>query len=720
MLLGGIALGLIVGLLAGGNLGNLVSVRLRWVALLFGAVIVRSLTEGAIRGGVEVADTLRLPLFGLAYAMLLAALWVNRRHPGIVIAFVGILGNAIAILVNGGFMPVWEPSLAGGGFGPGDLDAALHVILPPPIDASFLVHAGPLGDVIPVPLPILQDVISTGDVLISAGLAFFLFATLVRSPDELDADEAELAGRRLVGLAGSARLTPTRGRPRPGVSAETGLASGPAAGPATGLAPGFAQASVLERPAILGGSGPGLTAPALAPLDLDYGIGGAVAIPRPPAVPAAPPIVERVRRHPYVRLALNGSFSALWVGQLVSLFGDRVHQVALAFLVLGVTNSPFAVGLVFLAATAPNLLLGPVAGTFVDRWDHKEVMVVSDLLRASVVLLIPVAAVVNIYLVYPLVFLLTSISIFFRPARTAVLPRIVRDDELLTANSAVWVGETLADVIGYPLAGLFVAFVGSALPLAFWIDGATYLGSALLIATMAVPPLMRAAGPAASAAGPEAAATVEAAGTPGVWASFREELLEGWRFLRAETVLLANTFQGVVGQFATGVLLALTPVYARDVIERGAVDAVAAYAFLETAIGVGSLVGGFVIGLVGVRLAKGRLVIVGYTAWGLCAAALALAGSLPVALALIAGTGLANMVYIIPSQTLFQERTPPELIGRVVGFRFSLVFGSLTLALAVSGLLAEIVGVAPVLALFGLVTAGAGLAGLLVPAVRDA
>jgi MFS family permease len=89
----------------------------------------------------------------------------------------------------------------------------------------------------------------------------------------------------------------------------------------------------------------------------------------------------RVRRHPYVRLALNGSFSALWVGQLISLFGDRIHQVALAFLVLGVTNSPLAVGLVFLAATLPNLLFGPIAGTFVDRWDHKEVMVVSDLLR---------------------------------------------------------------------------------------------------------------------------------------------------------------------------------------------------------------------------------------------------------------------------------------------------------------------------------------------------
>ena len=116
----------------------------------------------------------------------------------------------------------------------------------------------------------------------------------------------------------------------------------------------------------------------------------------------------RVRQHPYVRLALNGSFSALWAGQLISLFGDRLNQLALVAVVLVTTGSALATGLVFFVATLPNLLLSPIAGTFVDRWDHKEVMVVSDILRAALVLLIPVAATVNILLVYPLIFLVTT------------------------------------------------------------------------------------------------------------------------------------------------------------------------------------------------------------------------------------------------------------------------------------------------------------------------
>ena len=215
-------------------------------------------------------------------------------------------------------------------------------------------------------------------------------------------------------------------------------------------------------------------------------------MPRPRPIPIDE-VAVRIRRHPFVRLALNSSFSALWVGQLISLFGDRIHQIALAFLVFALTNSPVAVAFVFVFASLPNLFLSPIAGTFVDRWDQKDVMVVSDLLRAAIILVIPIAAVTNIFLVYPLIFAVTSVSIFFRPARIAALPRIVREDELLTANSAMWVGETIADVIGYPLAAVFVGFLGPSLPLAFWVDAATYGASAVLIASIYVPPLRDAA-----------------------------------------------------------------------------------------------------------------------------------------------------------------------------------------------------------------------------------
>ncbi len=697
MLITGILLGVFLGIVGGGSLWNLASVRLRWIAVLLLAVIVRFATEYLLVQGNATVELLRLPLFVTSFGLLLAALWVNRAHAGLGLAFVGTLLNTIAILANAGHMPIWQPSLIAAGFTPGDV-TPFHVLLDPGLTSGFLSNAGPLADILPIPVPLIRNVASIGDVFLTAGLAFFLFATVVRSRDDEARDESDGQAPSLAGLAATSRLTRS-------LSSAMG---GQRVRPGTGLAHGLSETAALDRPLVLGSPGPGLAAIALAPVPVAGTVPSDVGI----AAPARPRIEvgQRVRRHPYVRLALNGSFSALWTGQLISLFGDRVHQLALTFLVAGVTQSPLAVAFVFVAATLPNLLLSPIAGTYVDRWNQRDVMIVSDLLRAAVVLAMPIAASVNVFLVYPLILVITSISIFFRPARVAALPRIVREDELVTANSAMWAGETFADVIGYPLAGIFVAFLGSALPLAFWIDAATYAASAILIASISIPAVKtarRAAGDAATAA-------------TGVASGVLAEMREGFRFLRGERVLFANTIQAAFAQFAIGSLTALTPILVQDVLAGPTTDPKAAYAFLETAIGLGNLIGGFALGLVGARLAKGRTVIVGYVLWGVSIIAFAMVGNLAIAFGILFGAGVANMIFVIPSQVLFQERTPPEMIGRVVGFRFSLVFGSMTLAMALGGLLAQSIGVPIVLIASGIVTILAGLAGLFVPEMRDA
>ena len=688
MLIGGIALGLILGLIAGGHITNLAYIRLRRMGLIFVAVFLRFGTETLLNAGFPPAELLRLPLLAGSFVLLLIALWPNRTYPGISLAFIGILANAAVIVVNLGYMPIWEPALQIAGLENADI-GALHYVLPPPLDANFLLHLGPFGDVIPIPLPIIQNVASIGDAFLSIGLAFFLFAAVVRVPPALEEE---------VRAAAQARLESSTPKwpPRPGEE-----------GYETGLSATFGRPVARQRPVAMGSAGASLSAAstAAAPTLHDFELGSPVPsdtvtipIPRP-----SPEAVERVRQHPYVRLALNGSFSALWAGQLISLFGDRLNQMALVAVVGTATQSVLATGLVFFAAMLPNVLLSPIAGTFVDRWDHKEVMVVSDILRAAIMLLIPIAAVTNLVLVYPLIFLSTCVSVFFRPARVAILPQIVPERDLLSANSALWVGETLADVVGYPLAGIFVTLLASAVPIAFWFDSATYLASAALLATIVVQAQPR--------SDDEDASRGE---------GFLKEMQAGWQFLRRETVLLANTIQGAVGQFSLGIAIALTPSFVKLTYSETSFGYLGAYGFLETGIGVGNLVGGFVIGLIGTRLAKGRMVIVGYAVWGLLIFLFAMVDNLPLAMGLAIGQGVANMVFIIPSQTLFQERTPPALMGRVVGFRFALVFGSMTLAMALGAVLGQVFGPAPVIALFGLVTAAAGLAGLLIPAVRDA
>ncbi len=688
MLLAGIILGLVAGLAAGGRLDNLLAVRLRWTLLIFGALALRLGVEAALLRDVAIVDQLRVPLLAGAYGLLVVALWANRTRPGIGLALVGTALNATAILVNGGRMPVWDQALAAAGLTPADIASPIHFVISANDLGEFFRQAGPLGDVLPIPLSFALNVLSIGDVLLALGLAFFVFASLLREPGAAE----ERRERRRAGAAVEPIAVPVVATAR-----TTGPATATGAGrhvrPATGLAASFTEVIGLERPVVFGGSGAG------------------VAVPAPTPTPEAPGGLDEARRgliaralgHPYVRLAQNGSFGALWVGQLVSLFGDRIHQIALAFLVLGITESALAVALTFVAATLPNLVLGPVAGALVDRWDQKRVMVVSDLLRAGIVVLLPLAVEVNVLLVYPMVFGLTSISIFFRPARTAVIPRIVKEDELVAANSAIWLGDSMADVIGYPLATLFVTFVGTALPVAFWLDAASYLASALLIVTMTIPPVVR----------------VAAAAGPGI-RGLRDDLVVGWRFLRGDAVLFANTLQAVVGQFAIGITIGLMAIYASEALRSETVDAIARYGLIEAAIGIGNLLGGFAIGLVGARIARGRMIIAGYVLCGAAIAGLALTANVGVAVGLALGFGIANMVFVIPTQTLFMERTPEDMIGRVISFRFSAVFGSITLGMAAGGILGELLGPALVFGIFGVVTMLAGFAGLFSRPLREA
>jgi MFS family permease len=725
MLIGGIALGLVLGLLLGGRFENLASIRLRFLPLLFVAVIIRFGTEIALGFGIPLVEALRLPLLAVAYGLLLFTLWQNRFYPGLALAFIGISANALVIMVNGGYMPVWMPAFEASGLTP-PMDSVMHVPLPGEIDSSFLLHLGPLADIFPIPFPLVQNVASVGDIFLTAGLGFFLFATLLRAPEETQRAIDEARTGRFMGLAGTLRL------PEAGTALDE---DGIAIRPGTGLTPNLDDAIALERPMMMGARGMGLASPALAPLPPEQvesraaaaaarglhaaalvreramagGDAGAIAIPRGPS------LLERLRAHPYVRLALNPSFSALWTGQVISLFGDRVNQIALAAFVYETTDSPLAVALTFFVGIVPNLILSPIAGTYVDRWDQKQVLVVSDILRAAAVTLVPVAILLNVWLAYPIIFVITTISIFFRPARQAILPRIVPEEDLLAANSAMWVGETLADVLFYPLAGLFVVFLKSSLALAFWFDAATYLASAALLATIVVPPLVRKV---RGAGAPEGATGDEAA--PEATPSVLGELRAGWAFLRQETVLLANSLQGTAGQFSLGVLTVASLILARQ-ITPGEGDAYrGTYAFMETAIGVGSLVGGFALGAVASRARKGPLIIAAYTLFGVGTVALGLAGSIPVVLALLFGLGIANMAFVIPSQTLFQERTPPDLMGRVVSFRFALVFGGMSVAMALGGVAVTIFGPSPVIVAAGLVSIVAGVAGLFVRAVREA
>jgi MFS family permease len=255
------------------------------------------------------------------------------------------------------------------------------------------------------------------------------------------------------------------------------------------------------------------------------------------------------------------------------------------------------------------------------------------------------------------------------------------------------------------------------LALAFWLDGASYLVSGALVAAVVIPPVVRHAQGAGSPAGVAGATGAESGATAGT--SIQAEMAEGWHFLRAETVLFATSVQAMVAEYGLGALTTLSPLLIAS-LPLGHLEAPAAYGFFEMAMGAGLVGGGVALGGLAARLPKGPAIIGAFAAMGLALLALAATGSLPIALGLAAIVGLGNATFVVPSQTIFQQRTPDEMLGRVVAIRLALVSGVLALAMATSGALAQTFGLRPVLAACGLLTAAAGLAGLAVRSIRRA
>jgi len=185
-------------------------------------------------------------------------------------------------------------------------------------------------------------------------------------------------------------------------------------------------------------------------------------------------------------LRSNRNFRQLWLGQVVSQLGDWFDTIALYTLLLNLTGSGRAIGLLLVARFVPSFIVGPLSGVIADRFSRRAIMIISDIMRALVVLgFLFVRRPEQVWLVYVLTILQLVFSTFFEPAKTAVIPSIVSGRELLAANaisSATW---SVMLTLGAAFGGLVTGWFGT--DAAFVLDSVTYLASALLVASVRFP-----------------------------------------------------------------------------------------------------------------------------------------------------------------------------------------------------------------------------------------
>ena len=394
------------------------------------------------------------------------------------------------------------------------------------------------------------------------------------------------------------------------------------------------------------------------------------------------------------------NFALLWFGQLISIIGDWVLFIALPFYVYDMTGSALATGMMFAAQLLPSLLLGSVAGVFVDRWDRKRVMIASDVLRGLVLLLLLVVrSPEQLWVVYLVAIAQSTLGQFFVPAKNAIIPNLVDENELIGANSLNAVSDSVTRLIGPSLGGVLMAWLG--LTSVVLVDSASFFISALMIALIALPEL---------ASQP---AVVQAATTFGAtWRKFAQEWLEGLRLIRQDRALSGLFVVMGISALADAILSGLFVVLVTQLLHGTAQE----LGWLMAGQGAGGLIGGLLITRMSQRLGTVRMVALGFLTIGVLDPLIFLSQSIPTAFLLIVPIGFTVVGAMVGLNTLLQSSTRDAFRGRVFGALFT--SGSLMRLIGiVSGsLLADAIGVIPPLLIGGLLwVAGGVLAWQLLP-----
>lgn len=393
----------------------------------------------------------------------------------------------------------------------------------------------------------------------------------------------------------------------------------------------------------------------------------------------------------------NRNFSLLWFAGLISYSGDWILRIALPVTVYKMTGSASAISLLFIAYAIPSIVLGSVAGVFVDRWERRRLMVITNVLMGLAVLpLIAVQSSAWLWLIYLAAFAESAIGQFFGPSENAMLPLLVEEKQLGSANALNILNNNLARFVGAGLGGVIVGTLG--LEGAVILDALTYFMAAGLVALISVtskPNVQE-----------QAAHALDAIKKVG------QDWQIGIRFVRHEPVvrlLFLSTVLMAIGEGTIGVLFAP---FVLDVLKGGE----AGVGALMSAQAIGGISSGVVVAWIATKVKPSLLLGVGALTFGLIDLIIfnysAFVEGFAIAIILFVLVGIPAAAGMTGLQTVMQLRVPDELRGRVFG-ALGTTFGIFTIfGMAFAGIMSDSLGIVPVLNIQGFAYTTIGLMGL--------
>ena len=380
------------------------------------------------------------------------------------------------------------------------------------------------------------------------------------------------------------------------------------------------------------------------------------------------------------------NFGLLWVGQNISMVGDWVLFVALPFYIYTLTGSTLATGIMFIVQTLPRLFFGSVAGVFVDRWNRKYTMVIVNLIQALI--LVPLFLVRSqdlIWIIYLCAFADSLVSQFFNPAQTAIIPMLVEEKDLLSANSLNSMSQELTRLVGPTLGGLLFGLlgVGSVITL----DVISFLFSAALVAMIVVPARSATAKQEQQPAGSASSTVMNS--LVKVWQEWRA----GMSLVKKEQLVSAIFIIIGIAMVDEGIIEVLIAPY----VERVLHSTPLVLGWLMSAQAIGGILGSLAIPRLSKIFPPGRLMGVCGLAFSIVIVVLATIPVLPVILPLITIGGAGAVGFFIPMLTLLQTNVANEYQGRIFGALSAMQAIAMLIGMGMASVLGDRVGIVPMM-----------------------
>jgi MFS family permease len=321
-----------------------------------------------------------------------------------------------------------------------------------------------------------------------------------------------------------------------------------------------------------------------------------------------------------------------------------------------------------LAFMLPMAVIAPPAGVFVDRWNVKRLMIASDLIRAGLVLALPF--VTNVFQICLIFAALSAVSSFFAPAQSVALRHLVAPQQLMAANAMMSQAFYAVRILSPAVAGALVSWLSE--KACFYADSVTFVFSACMLSTLAM----------AASTGEKKEQSLRA---------LTSDFLAGNKFIFTHAGL---AFVFIAMAAAMLVLSAFTPlisIYVRDALSAGPTF----YGVVSAMIGVGLILGSQLVIFVGNSLPRQNIVLLGLLGLGVSAALLGSFSYVWMAPASTFAMGFAIAFILVPAQTMTQQETPREMVGRVSSSFMSMISLSQAVGLVFSGYLANLLGLRP-------------------------